>query len=117
MKNDETVGNVCRPCRACGSEKISSIEPALGEYGTRFCTSGVTTGPGVTIPELGEVASIVEPCTPVKNLEAINPGDGNGIKLGGSLSWNRRLIVSAHASEPPTRLLPCSADRVADATL
>lgn len=51
----------------------------------------------VTIPEIGGEASIVEPCTEVKNLDGINPGDTNGIKLGGSLSWNGRLIVSAYA--------------------
>lgn len=51
----------------------------------------------VTIPEIGGVASIVEPCTEVKNLEAINPGDTNGIKLGGSFVWNGRLVVSAFA--------------------
>lgn len=51
----------------------------------------------VTIPDVGDVASIVEPCTPVPNLAAINPGDSNGIKLGGSLVWNGRLIVSAYA--------------------
>lgn len=51
----------------------------------------------VTIPEVGGVASIVEPCTEVRNLENILPGDTNGIKLGGALSWNGRLVVSAYA--------------------
>ncbi len=51
----------------------------------------------VSIPELGEVATIVEQCTPIAKLEAINPGDTNGIKLGGSLAWNGRLLVSAYA--------------------
>ncbi len=51
----------------------------------------------VTIPALGGTGTIAEPCAPVANLAAINPGDPNSKKLGGSLWWNGRLLVSAYS--------------------
>ncbi|MFN7978432.1 MAG: fibronectin type III domain-containing protein [Vicinamibacterales bacterium] len=51
----------------------------------------------VTIPAIGGVARVVEPCAAVPNLAGVNPGDVNGIKLGGSLSWNGRLVVTGYA--------------------
>ena len=51
----------------------------------------------VTIPPIGGMASVVEPCLQVPNLSAVNPGDPNGIQLGGTLSWNGRLVASAYA--------------------
>ncbi len=51
----------------------------------------------VTIPPIGGVASVVEPCGRIASLGAINPVDPNGQKLGGSLSWNGRLVVSGYS--------------------
>lgn len=51
----------------------------------------------VTIPAIGGVASIVEPCASVPNLHAINPTDPNRKYPGGTLWWNR-LIVSAYST-------------------
>lgn len=51
----------------------------------------------VTIPSIGGLARVVEPCVAVPNLKGISPNDVNGIKLGGSLSWNGRLVVSGYA--------------------
>ncbi|HUU33408.1 MAG TPA: fibronectin type III domain-containing protein, partial [Vicinamibacterales bacterium] len=51
----------------------------------------------VTIAAIGGTGKIAEPCAPVANLPAINPGDPNSKKLGGSLWWNGRLSVSAYS--------------------
>jgi hypothetical protein len=51
----------------------------------------------VTVPGIGGLASVVERCAAIPNLAAINPGDPNGQQLGGSLSWNGRLVVSGYS--------------------
>jgi len=49
----------------------------------------------VSIPPVGETASVLAPCTAIPNLEAVDPGAGEGLALGGSLLWRNRLLVSA----------------------
>lgn len=51
----------------------------------------------VSIPVIGGVASLIEPCRGVPNLNAINPSDPNAKLLGGVLAWNGRLIVSGYS--------------------
>ena len=48
----------------------------------------------VTIPQTGGVASVIEPCASVPNLQAVDGTDSGARVLGGSLWWNGRLIVS-----------------------
>ncbi len=52
----------------------------------------------VRIPDLGEVAPVLEPCQGVPNLNDVNPGDPNGKLLGGVLAWKGRMVVSGYAS-------------------
>ena len=49
----------------------------------------------VSIPAMGGVASIVEPCTAIPGATSL-PGNGNGQRLGGALYQGGRLIVTAH---------------------
>ena len=51
----------------------------------------------VSVPEMGEVAGILQPCSAIKNLPAINPGDPNKKVLGGSLAWKGKVVVSAYS--------------------
>jgi len=51
----------------------------------------------VSIPAIGGTGTIRMPCTAVTNLQSINPGDPNNKKLGSSLVWNGKLIVSAYS--------------------
>lgn len=51
----------------------------------------------VSIPGMDETAAVLQPCAPVKNLQAINPGDPNKKVLGGSLPWKSKVVVSAYA--------------------
>ncbi len=51
----------------------------------------------VRIPAIGDVATQLEPCRGVPNLNAINPNDPNAKLLGGVLAWNGRLILSGFA--------------------
>lgn len=51
----------------------------------------------VTIPAVGGVGAVVEPCAPIANLAGINPGDSTSKILGGSFVWNGRTVVSAFA--------------------
>ncbi|MCB8976202.1 MAG: hypothetical protein H6657_02105 [Ardenticatenaceae bacterium] len=53
----------------------------------------------VSIPAFGETASILKNCTDVTEgtLGDVDPGDLNGIKLGGNLVYNGRLITTAFA--------------------
>jgi hypothetical protein len=50
----------------------------------------------VTIPDIGGTGAIVEPCTAIAKLGAIDPDVRESKALGGSLSWNGRVVVSAH---------------------
>lgn len=52
----------------------------------------------VTIPAIGGSGAVVEPCSAIANLSGINPGDPNGQRLGGSLAWNGRLLVTGYAT-------------------
>ncbi len=58
-------------------------------YGTRVAR--------VSIPSVGGVGTVLEPCRGVPNLNAINPNDPNAKLLGGVLAWNGRLILSGFA--------------------
>jgi hypothetical protein len=49
----------------------------------------------VSIPPMGETAAVLAPCTAIPNLDAVDPGAGEGLALGGSLLWRSRLIVAA----------------------
>ncbi len=49
----------------------------------------------VSIPAVGETAAVLAPCTAIPNLDAVDPGAGEGLALGGSLLWRNRLLVSA----------------------
>jgi hypothetical protein len=51
----------------------------------------------VSIPEIDGVGSIVERCTDVPNLAAVDDKDGGARALGGSLWWNGRLVVTGYA--------------------
>ncbi len=51
----------------------------------------------VRIPAIGGVATQLEPCRGVPNLNAINPNDPNAKLLGGVLAWNGRVILSGYA--------------------
>lgn len=51
----------------------------------------------VSVPEIGEVASLLQPCAAITNLQAISPRDQGKKVLGGSMAWNGKLIVSAYA--------------------
>jgi hypothetical protein len=61
------------------------------------CYAEADTIARVTIPAIGATASIVTPCQVVPNLKAIDSFDGGAYTLGGTLWWNGRLILSAHA--------------------
>lgn len=50
----------------------------------------------VSVPEFGEVGSVLLPCTPINNLQAVSPTDRGPKVLGGSLAWNGKLILSAY---------------------
>jgi hypothetical protein len=49
----------------------------------------------ISIPAIGGVASVLQPCRAVTNAIGVDPGTPNGVKVGGSILWNGRLIVSA----------------------
>jgi hypothetical protein len=54
----------------------------------------------VSIPAIGGVATILEDCTTIPNVQEIVPGTNkavlaNGLQLGGTLIWNNRVIVTA----------------------
>lgn len=49
----------------------------------------------VSIPAIGGVGAVVEPCAPIANLTGINPQGGTTV-LGGSLAWGGRAVVSAY---------------------
>jgi hypothetical protein len=51
----------------------------------------------ISIPAIGGVAQVLENCKNPPNLSAVNPGDVNGIYMGGALAWNGKLITSAYA--------------------
>jgi hypothetical protein len=51
----------------------------------------------VSIPATGGVASIVEPCVRVPNLEGVDGSDGGEREIGGGLWHGGRLIVSGYA--------------------
>lgn len=51
----------------------------------------------VTIPEIGGRAGIVTPCTDIPNLNQVDPGSGSSYRLGGSLYWKGRTIISAYS--------------------
>jgi hypothetical protein len=51
----------------------------------------------VTIPAIGGLASVIDRCQAVPNLAGVNPGDVNGYRIGGTLSWNGRLIATGYA--------------------
>ena len=51
----------------------------------------------VRIPTMGGVATQIDPCRGVPNLNAINPNDPNAKLLGGVLAWNGRVILSGYA--------------------
>lgn len=51
----------------------------------------------ISIPAIGGVAKVLEPCQKPTNIGAINPGDSNGIYMGGALAWQGKLITSAYA--------------------
>lgn len=51
----------------------------------------------VSVPALGGVGAVLEPCAPIANLDAINPGDSGAKILGGTLTWSGRLLASAYA--------------------
>jgi hypothetical protein len=49
-----------------------------------------------SIPAIGGVGTLVEPCHDVPGLTNIDPGGTqNGVQLGGTLYWNNRVIISA----------------------
>ncbi len=49
----------------------------------------------VSVPAVGETATVLAPCTAIPNLDAVDPGAGEGLALGGSLLWRNRLLVAA----------------------
>lgn len=51
----------------------------------------------VSVPEMGAVAQVLQPCAAIKNLSAINPSDPNKKVLGGSLGWKGKVVVSAYS--------------------
>jgi hypothetical protein len=51
----------------------------------------------VSIPAIGASARVVEPCTTVPNLAAVDGADSGARSLGGSLWWNGRLALSGYA--------------------
>ncbi len=51
----------------------------------------------ITIPPLGETASIIERCREIPNLGAIDPDPVDGFVLGGTLEYNDRLLISAYS--------------------
>ncbi|HUU34366.1 MAG TPA: hypothetical protein VMW48_09900, partial [Vicinamibacterales bacterium] len=51
----------------------------------------------VSVPQMGEVAELLQPCAAIKNLQAINPGDPNKKVLGGSMAWKGKVVVSAYS--------------------
>jgi hypothetical protein len=50
----------------------------------------------VSIPALGGTSTVLSPCTPVPNLQAISPTEPGEIKPGGALAYNGKLIVSEY---------------------
>ena len=71
----------------------------MGADGTSMyygCVYGTSVA-RVTIPAIGGVATVLEPCSGVPNLNAINPSDPNAKLLGGVLAWNGRLIVTGYS--------------------
>lgn len=51
----------------------------------------------VSIPEMGEIAEVLQPCTAITNLKSINPSDPNKKVLGGSMVWKDKVVVSAYS--------------------
>jgi hypothetical protein len=51
----------------------------------------------LTLPPIGGVATILDPCVAVPNFAALDGTDGGERTLGGSLWWDARLIVSGYA--------------------
>lgn len=51
----------------------------------------------LTLPAIGGVASILDPCVAVPNFAAVDGTDGGERTIGGSMLWGDRLIVSGYA--------------------
>ena len=52
----------------------------------------------VSLPEVGGVARVLEPCQPLQNIDALDPSASTGMSIGGVLAWNGRLILSGYST-------------------
>jgi hypothetical protein len=42
------------------------------------------------------VATVTERCSTPARLDSIDPGQGNGVRIGGAIAWGGRTIIAAH---------------------
>lgn len=51
----------------------------------------------INVPALGAVGTVAAPCVAVPNVKAVDGNDGGAYRVGGSLTWDGRLIANAFA--------------------